>query len=111
MLSVIAKKIDPESKGELRNLSLSLFVSKVVENVICDLLMKCWGHKIDGSQFGGRKGYSVTLYLIKLEDFILSNLEKSVLYLKVPLKFFSSITTNSVNVYSKKLHTSIHVST
>ena len=41
------------------------------------MLITCWGHKIDSAQFGGRKGYSVTLYLIKLVDFILKNLETS----------------------------------
>ena len=65
---------DPKDKGELRNLSLSLFISKLIENLIFDLLIESWGQKIDKSQFGGRKGYSVVLYLIKLVDFILLNL-------------------------------------
>ena len=76
-VTVIAKKTDPEDKGDLRNLSLSLFVAKLIENLIYDLLLEQFGHKIDSSQFGGRKGYSVTLYLIKLVDFILKNLDKS----------------------------------
>lgn len=75
-VTVIAKKVSPEDKGDLRNLSLSLFLSKVIENIVCDLLLECWGHKLDSGQFGGRKGYSVTLYLIKLVDFILTNLDK-----------------------------------
>ena len=76
-ISVIAKIYDPQDKGDLRNLSLSLFISKLIENIICDMLIENWGHKIDSSQFGGRKGYSVVLYLIKLVDFILLNLDKS----------------------------------
>ena len=73
-ISVIAKVDDPKDKGELRNLSLSLFISKLIENLIFDLLIESWGQKIDKSQFGGLKGYSVVLYLIKWVDFILLNL-------------------------------------
>ena len=76
-VTVIAKKIDPENKDDLRNLSLTLFLSKLIENIVYDLLIESWGDKIDSAQYGGRKGYSVTLYLIKLVDFILSNLDKS----------------------------------
>ena len=64
-VTVIPKISNPENKGDLRNLSLTLFISKIVENIVYDLLISCWGHKIDSAQFGGRKGYSVTLYLIK----------------------------------------------
>ena len=67
-ITVIGKKTDPEEKGDLRNLSLTLFISKLVENIIYDLLIARWGEKIDGAQHGGRKGYSVTLYLIKSRD-------------------------------------------
>lgn len=70
-VTVIGKVNNHEAKGDLRNLSLTLFISKLVENIIYDLLIEEWGHKIDSSQFGGIKGYSVTLYLIKLVDFIL----------------------------------------
>ena len=76
-VSVIPKVEAPTERDELRNLSLMLFVSKVVENVIYDLLLQYWGHKIDSAQHGGRQGYSVLLYLIKLVDFILANLDKS----------------------------------
>ena len=74
---MISKITDPNDKGDLRNLSLTLFIAKLIENIIYDLLMEQFGDKIDSGQFGGRKGYSVTLYLIKLVDFILANLDKS----------------------------------
>ena len=48
----------------------------MIENVVCDLMIESWGHRLDSAQFGGRRGYSVTLYLIKLVDFILKNLDK-----------------------------------
>ena len=74
----IRKIAEPQDRGDLRNLSLTLFISKLCEkNIIYDLLLSHWGHKIDSAQYGGRAGYSVTLYLIKLVDFILSNLDKS----------------------------------
>ena len=96
-VSVIAKKVDPESKSDLRNLSLTLFIAKAIENIICDLLIQRWGHKIDGSQYGGRKGYSVTLYLIKLVDFVLSNLEKSVAVLIAMVDFSKAYNRQSHN--------------
>ena len=76
-VTIIPKSTEPENKGDLRNLSLTLFISKLVENIIYDLLLEHIGQKIDSSPFGGQKGYSVTLYLVKLVDFILKNLEKS----------------------------------
>ena len=48
--------------GKINNLSLTLFISKFIENNIYYLLIEEWGHKIDSFQFGGRKGYSVTLF-------------------------------------------------
>ena len=86
-MTVIAKKSNPDDKGDLRNLSLTLFLSKLIENIICDLLLEQWGQKIDSAQFGGRKGYSVTLYLIKLVDFILKNLDKSMVVLIALIDF------------------------
>ena len=76
-VTVIAKINEPENKGDLRNLSLTMFISKLIENIIYDLLLKEFGQKLDGAQFGGRRGYSVTLYLVQLVDFILTNLDNS----------------------------------
>ena len=75
-VTVIEKEKNPETKSQLRNLSLTLFISKLVENIICDLLLREFGQKLDSGQFGGRPGYSVLLYLIKLVDFIMSNLDR-----------------------------------
>ena len=71
-VTVIEKEKDPKSKDELRNISLTQFISKLVENLIYDLLIEKWGDKLDSGQFGGRKGYSVLIYLVKMVDFILS---------------------------------------
>ena len=46
-VTVIPKVSNPTERDELRNLSLTLFVSKVVENILYDLLLKCWGDQID----------------------------------------------------------------
>ena len=56
-VSVIEKEKDPKTKDELRNISLTLFISKLVENLIYDLLIKVFGDKIDSGQHGGRKKY------------------------------------------------------
>lgn len=75
-VKVIEKVKDPQSMDDLRNISLTLFVSKLAENLIYDLLMNIFGHKIDPGQHGGREKYSVLLYLVKLVDFIMANLDK-----------------------------------
>ena len=75
-VTVIEKERDPKSKEQLRNISLTLFISKLVENLIYDILMKHFGDKIDTGQHGGRKKYSVLLYMVKLVDFVMANLEK-----------------------------------
>ena len=75
-VTVIEKETDPKSKEDLRNISLTQFISKLVENLIYDLLIEQWGEKLDSGQFGGRHGYSVLLYLVKLVDFVMSNLDK-----------------------------------
>ena len=74
-VKVIEKEKDPKSKDELRNISLTLFLSKLVENIIYDFFIEIFGNKIDSGQHGGRAGYSVVLYLIKLVDFVMQNLE------------------------------------
>ena len=38
--------------------------------------MNAFGDKIDPSQHGGRQKYSVLLYMVKLVDFIMKNLDK-----------------------------------
>ena len=96
-VAVIPKINEPENKGDLRNISLTLFVSKLVENIIYDLLISHWGNKIDAAQFGGRKGYSVTLYLIQLVDFILKNLEKSKLVILCLIDFAKAYNRQSHN--------------
>ena len=75
-VTVIEKMNDPKSKDDLRNISLTLFLSKLVENLIFDLLMTKFGDKIDPSQHGGRQKYSVLLYMVKLVNFIMSNLDR-----------------------------------
>ena len=97
IIAILEKINDPKEKGDLRNLSLTLFVSKLVENIVYDLLLKKWGDKIDPGQFGGRKGYSVLLYLIKLTDFILSNLDQSKAVLLALVDFAKAYNRQSHN--------------
>ena len=42
-----------------------------MENIIFDLLINEFGDKIDSSQHGGRKNYSVLLYMVKLVEFVM----------------------------------------
>ena len=75
-VTVIQKITDPKTKDDLRNISLTLFISKLIENLIHDMLIDIFGDKIDPGQHGGRKKHSVLLYLVKLVDFVMSNLER-----------------------------------
>ena len=58
-VTVIEKEKDPQSKDDLRNISLTLFISKLVENLIYDLLIENFGDKLDTGQHGGKKKHSV----------------------------------------------------
>ena len=46
-VTVIEKITEPNDKGDLRNLSLTLFISKLIENIVYDLLIQQFGEKID----------------------------------------------------------------
>ena len=69
----LQKVSNPEDENQLRIISLTTHFSKTFENMVIKWLYKYIGHKLDPQQFGGRKGSSITHYMIELLNFILYN--------------------------------------
>ena len=57
----------------MRPISLTPFISKVMEQFVVMWILEVIGHKMDFRQYGGTKGNSVSHYLIELINFILLN--------------------------------------
>ena len=68
----IGKVSQPESEDELRPISLTAFFSKVTEHFVMMWLLDYIADKIDFRQYGGSKGNSISHYMIKFINFILS---------------------------------------
>ena len=86
LTTVIKKERDSKSKDDLRNISLTPFISKLVENLIYDRLIEHWGHKMDSGQCGGRKGYSVLIYLVKISPDIVLRISVDLLKIWLLIK-------------------------
>ena len=74
---VIPKVNPPTSKDDLRNISLTPFLSKCFEGQVVIWLWESIKHKWDPGQFGSRKGSSTAHYIIYLIDFIMTNWENN----------------------------------
>ena len=72
---VIPKVSPPESEDQLRNLAKTPFLSKVYESFIGEWLLPSIKPFLDPGQCG-LKGFSITHYLIKLLEFVHSNLDR-----------------------------------
>ena len=71
----LKKKNNVMTESNLRVISLTHSCSKGMEEVVIQWLLQCIGEFFDKQQFGGRKGSSITHYLIELVNFILYNLD------------------------------------
>ena len=69
-VSPIPKVHPPESEDDLRNISLTAFLSKVFEGFLLKWLMPFILPFMDPGQMGGLKGCSTTHYLVNLFNFI-----------------------------------------
>lgn len=63
----------PKDEDDKRIISLTAFLSKVMEQFVIDWLLHFIGDKIDWGQYGGLKGTSISHYLIELINFVLYN--------------------------------------
>ena len=66
----IKKLPQPVSEDDIRIISLSPFFSKVFEKFVLGWLLQYVGEHLDWAQYGGRKGNSVSHYLIDFINFV-----------------------------------------
>ena len=66
----IPKVSAPISEDQVKNISLTSFLSRVLESILCDWLLPIVDPFLDPGQYGGLKGSSTNHYLVKLLDFI-----------------------------------------
>ena len=72
-------KIDnPKNIDDLRNISGLMVINKIMEKLICRLIISDMKKFMDPSQFANQPGVSVQHYLIKMIDRILSSLDGNV---------------------------------
>ena len=69
----LQKVTNPISEDDLRIISLTPYLSKVYEQFVMEWLLKFVSNKLDWGQYGGKKGSSISHYLIDFVNFILFN--------------------------------------
>ena len=67
----------PESEDDLRSIGLTPFLSKRMERLLIQWIWKFLSPHIGSDQLGGLPGCSIVHYIIRMIDFILSNLDNS----------------------------------
>ena len=67
----------PESEDDLRSIGLTPYLSKRMEKLLIKWIWKYISPHIGSDQLGGLPGCSVVHYIIRMIDFILSNLDNS----------------------------------
>ena len=76
VLSKVKSK-QPQSEEELRTISKTQWLSKVLENILGDYILAVVDQYLDPGQCGGLKNSSISHYLVKLVDFIHRTLDHS----------------------------------
>ena len=69
----LQKQNSPVTEEHLRIISLTNFLSKVMEQFVITWLLQYVGDQLDWGQYGGMKGSSISHYLIDFVNFILYN--------------------------------------
>ena len=67
----------PKDENDLRTISKTQWLSKVLENIIGDYILPVIDQYIDPGQCGGLKNTSISHYLVNVLDFIQCTLDKS----------------------------------
>ena len=73
---MLRKCPSPQSKDDMRNLGLSSFFNKGLEQILVDWLIPYVRQFLSRDQFGGRKKCSTNHYLARLIDFIYTEMDK-----------------------------------
>ena len=76
IVTPVPKVSQPKCIDDLRNISGLMNMKKVIEKLICKLIISDMKDKMDASQFANQKGVSVDHYLIKMIDKVLNDLDK-----------------------------------
>jgi hypothetical protein len=71
-----SKQKAPQSEEELRTISKTAWLSKLLENIVGDYLLPIVEPHMDPFQCGGMKKTSITHYLLRLLDFTHSTLDR-----------------------------------
>ena len=77
MVTPIPKVSNPKNVEDLRNIAGLMNLNKILEKVICKLIISDMKPKMDPAQFANQRGLSIQHYLIKMLDRILSALDKN----------------------------------
>ena len=77
IVTPVPKVPAPKTRDDLRNISGLMNLIKVMEKIICPLIVEDMKSSLDKSQFANQPGLSTQHYLIKLIDRILSVTDKS----------------------------------
>jgi hypothetical protein len=68
-ISSIPKETPPKEKNDLRPISLTSYISKVLEEFVIEWILEDIGHQIDPKQFGCLRASSTTLCLLDMLTF------------------------------------------
>ena len=77
IVTPVPKVSKPETIDQLRNISGLMNLDKIMEKIICKMIIEDMKQKLDPSQFANQKGLSIQHYLIKMIDRILAALDSS----------------------------------
>ena len=77
IVTPVKKVPNPQNIDDLRNISGLLNLNKVMEKIICQLMVEDLKASMDPSQFANAKGLSTQHYLIKMIDRILTATDNS----------------------------------
>ena len=88
-ITPIPKEKLPKEESELRPISLTPCISKVMEECVVEWILEDISHKIDRKQFGVIKGTSTTLCLLDMFHNWLLNLDTPGQYLRICFLDFS----------------------
>ena len=73
---MLPKCPNPTTMDDMRNLGLSPFFNKGLEQILVSWLLPYVGKFLTRDQFGGRKGSAVNHYLARLVDFLYTELDR-----------------------------------
>ena len=77
LVTPIPKVSNPKNAEDLRNISGLMNLNKILEKVICKLIISDMKPTLDPAQFANQRGLSIQHYLIKMLDRILSALDRN----------------------------------